>query len=39
MARFLKHEVVSKILEIGIVPVFYEKDLETAKNGGLSFYG
>jgi 2-dehydro-3-deoxyphosphogluconate aldolase/(4S)-4-hydroxy-2-oxoglutarate aldolase len=31
MARFLKHEVVGKILDIGIVPVFYEKDLETAK--------
>jgi len=31
MARFLKHEVVSKILEIGVVPVFYERDLETAK--------
>jgi 2-dehydro-3-deoxyphosphogluconate aldolase/(4S)-4-hydroxy-2-oxoglutarate aldolase len=31
MARFLKHEVISKILEIGIVPVFYERDLEMAK--------
>jgi 2-dehydro-3-deoxyphosphogluconate aldolase/(4S)-4-hydroxy-2-oxoglutarate aldolase len=31
MARFLKHEVVSKILGIGIVPVFYNSDLETSK--------
>jgi 2-dehydro-3-deoxyphosphogluconate aldolase/(4S)-4-hydroxy-2-oxoglutarate aldolase len=31
MARFLKHEVVSKILDIGVVPVFYEKDLEVSK--------
>lgn len=31
MARFLKHEVISRILDIGIVPVFYEKNLETAK--------
>jgi len=31
MAKFLKHEVVGKILEIGLVPVFYEGDLETAK--------
>lgn len=31
MARFLKHDVVSKILDIGIVPVFYNKDLEISK--------
>jgi len=31
MARFLKHEVVSKILDIGIVPVFYNKDFEISK--------
>lgn len=43
MARFLKHEVVGKILEIGIVPVFFEKDLEVSKkiveacaNGGAN---
>ena len=31
MARFLKHEVVSKIIDIGLVPVFYNKDLEISK--------
>jgi len=31
LARFLKHEVVNRILEIGLVPVFYEGNLETAK--------
>jgi len=31
MAKFLKHVVVGKILELGLVPVFYEGDLETAK--------
>ena len=31
MAKFLKHEVVGKILELGLVPVFYNGDLEIAK--------
>jgi len=31
MAKFLKHVVVGKVLEVGLVPVFYEGDLETAK--------
>ncbi len=31
MAKFMRHEVVGKMLEIGIIPVFYERDLETAK--------
>jgi 2-dehydro-3-deoxyphosphogluconate aldolase/(4S)-4-hydroxy-2-oxoglutarate aldolase len=31
MAKFLKHVVVTKILELGLVPVFYNGDLETAK--------
>jgi len=31
MAKFMRHEVVGKMLEIGIIPVFYERDVETAK--------
>ena len=31
MAKFMRHEVVGKMLEIGIIPVFYERDLERAK--------
>ena len=31
MARFLKHEVIGTMLKIGLVPVFYQKDLEKAK--------
>ncbi len=31
MAKFMKHVVIGKILELGLVPVFYEGDLETAK--------
>lgn len=31
MPRFLKHKVVGEILEIGLVPVFYEGDVEVAK--------
>jgi 2-dehydro-3-deoxyphosphogluconate aldolase/(4S)-4-hydroxy-2-oxoglutarate aldolase len=27
----MKHEVVAKILEIGLIPTFYEENLETAK--------
>jgi 2-dehydro-3-deoxyphosphogluconate aldolase/(4S)-4-hydroxy-2-oxoglutarate aldolase len=31
MAKFLKHEVVGKILELGLVPVFYNGDINVAK--------
>lgn len=31
MAKFMKHVVIGKILELGLVPVFYQDDLETAK--------
>ena len=31
MAKFMKHIVVGKIIELGLVPVFYNGDLETAK--------
>ncbi len=31
MARFAKHEVVGRMLDVGLVPVFYQKDLEVSK--------
>ncbi|VVB62130.1 KDPG and KHG aldolase [uncultured archaeon] len=31
MSRFLKHEVVGKILDIGLLPVFYNDDAKVAK--------
>lgn len=31
MARFSKHEVIGKMLEIGLIPVFYNSDVEVAK--------
>lgn len=31
MAKFMKHVVIGKILELGLVPVFYHEDLETAQ--------
>lgn len=31
MAKFFKHKVISKILEIGLIPTFYEDDVEVAK--------
>ncbi|MCD6088692.1 bifunctional 4-hydroxy-2-oxoglutarate aldolase/2-dehydro-3-deoxy-phosphogluconate aldolase [Candidatus Bathyarchaeota archaeon] len=31
MAKFMKHEVIGKILEIGLVPLFYNGDVEVAK--------
>lgn len=31
MPRLLKHEVVAKILEIGLIPTFYEGNIETAQ--------
>jgi len=32
MARFARMEVLKAMYEIGLVPVFYHKDIETAKN-------
>ena len=32
MASFLKHKVVGEILEIGLLPVFYNKDIKVAEN-------
>ena len=29
--KFIKHEVVAKILDIGLLPVFYHGNVETAK--------
>ncbi|RJS94612.1 bifunctional 4-hydroxy-2-oxoglutarate aldolase/2-dehydro-3-deoxy-phosphogluconate aldolase [Candidatus Bathyarchaeota archaeon] len=31
MAKFMKHEVIGKIFELGLVPLFYNGDLEVAK--------
>ena len=31
MARFAKHEVVGRILDVGLVPIFYQNDLEVSK--------
>ena len=31
MARFLRLDVLNKIVELGLVPVFYNSDVETAK--------
>jgi 2-dehydro-3-deoxyphosphogluconate aldolase/(4S)-4-hydroxy-2-oxoglutarate aldolase len=31
MSRFLKHQVVEAILNIGLLPVFYAGDVEVAK--------
>jgi 2-dehydro-3-deoxyphosphogluconate aldolase/(4S)-4-hydroxy-2-oxoglutarate aldolase len=31
MAGILKHEVVAKILDIGLLPTFYNESVETAK--------
>ncbi|MFX1536353.1 MAG: bifunctional 4-hydroxy-2-oxoglutarate aldolase/2-dehydro-3-deoxy-phosphogluconate aldolase [Promethearchaeota archaeon] len=31
MSKFLKHDVVSKILEVGLIPTFYNGDIEVAK--------
>ena len=32
MTNFFKHEVVGEILEIGLLPVFYNKDTKVAEN-------
>jgi 2-dehydro-3-deoxyphosphogluconate aldolase/(4S)-4-hydroxy-2-oxoglutarate aldolase len=32
VARYRRHQVINAIYEIGLVPIFYHKDLETAKN-------
>lgn len=41
MARFFKHEVIGKMLKIGLIPVFYNRDIkivkkivEACRNGG-----
>ena len=31
MAKFMKHEVIGRMLELGLVPIFYNGDLEVAK--------
>jgi 2-dehydro-3-deoxyphosphogluconate aldolase/(4S)-4-hydroxy-2-oxoglutarate aldolase len=31
MAKFMRHEIINRMLNVGIVPVFYQKDLEVAK--------
>ena len=31
MAKFLKHMVIGKMFELGLVPIFYNDDLTTAK--------
>lgn len=31
MAKFMKYEVINKTFEIGIIPVFYDSDIEVAK--------
>ena len=31
MPRFTKHEVLGKMLEGGIIPIFYQKDVDIAK--------
>ena len=31
MAKFMKHEVIGKILEVGLIPLFYNGDVEIAK--------
>ncbi len=31
MAKLMRHEIIGKMLDVGIVPVFYQKDLEVAK--------
>jgi 2-dehydro-3-deoxyphosphogluconate aldolase/(4S)-4-hydroxy-2-oxoglutarate aldolase len=31
MAKFAKHEVVARMIDVGLVPIFYQKDLEVSK--------
>ena len=31
MAKFMRHEVIGRILELGLTPIFYHGDLEVAK--------
>jgi len=31
LAKFTRHQVITRMLDVGIVPVFYQKDLEVAK--------
>lgn len=32
MPRFLRHRVIEEILEVGLIPVFYNDDIEVVKN-------
>ncbi len=32
MARFRRYQVINAMYDIGLVPIFYHKDPETAKN-------
>ena len=32
MARILRYQVLVNIIDVGLIPVFYHKDVETAKN-------
>lgn len=38
MARFMRLEVVNTLLEIGLVPLFYNADVETSIDGGFSAF-
>lgn len=31
MAKFAKYEIVSGIVDAGLIPIFYQKDLEVSK--------
>ena len=31
MTKFTRHEVIGRMLDVGIVPIFYQKDLDVAK--------
>ncbi len=31
LSKFTRHQVITRMLDVGIVPVFYQKDLEVAK--------
>jgi len=38
MARFRRLDVLQTMMDSGLVPVFYHKDLETDKEGASSFF-
>jgi hypothetical protein len=35
MALYSKYEIVAKVVEIGLIPMFYHSDLEIAKKKSL----